>query len=111
MNKFTINGVTYKAPPFDFNLVCDLEEAGVSLAEAQDKPQAVIRAYFAVLIDGDKKTAGRELSQHMINGGTFDELTDAMLKEMDESDFFRAITKGAETTTRQSKKAKKEEGE
>ncbi len=99
MNYFTINGKRYKAPAFDFNTVCEFEEAGISLSDAAKKPTSMIRMYFALLFDGDKEKAGKELEQHMIDGGTFEELTDAMVKEMNESRFFQAITKNSETTT------------
>lgn len=111
MNRFTINGVVYTAPKFDFNTVCDLEEAGISISEAKNKPTSMLRMYFALLFDGDKVAAGRELEQHMINGGTFEELSNAMVKEMNESDFFRAITKNSETSNRSGKKTKKQDGE
>ena len=55
--------------------------------------------YFALLFDGDKDAAGKELEQHMIDGGSFEELTEAMVKEMNESRFFQAISKNAETAT------------
>lgn len=96
MNTFTINGKRYNAPKFDFNTVCDIEESGISLAQAKNKPTALLRVYFALALDGDKERAGKELEQHLINGGSFEELTDAMTKEMNESDFFRAASKGAD---------------
>ena len=98
MNTFTINGKRYKAPVFDFNTVCDFEEAGISLSEAKNKPMSMIRMYFTLLFDGDKEAAGKELEQHMINGGNFEELTNAMIKEMNESRFFQAIAKKTEET-------------
>ncbi len=111
MNYFTINNKRYKAPVFDFNTVCDFEEAGISLAEAKNKPTAMLRMYFTLLFDGDKEAAGKELEQHMINGGTFEELTNAMIKEMSESRFFQAISKKTdeteETGAKQTSKSKK----
>ena len=109
MNRFTINGVVYNAPKFDFNTVCDFEEAGISIAEAKKKPTSMIRAYFALLFDGDKDAAGKELEKHMVSGGSFEELTNAMIKEMNESDFFRALTKRTETEDQSAKKTRKKE--
>lgn len=108
MNRFTINGIVYDAPKFDFNTVCNFEEAGISLAEARKKPTSMIRAYFALLFDGDKEAAGKELEKHMIAGGSFEELTNAMIQEMNESDFFRALTKRTETEDQPAKKKKTE---
>lgn len=96
-NYFTINGKRYKAPAFDFNTVCDFEEAGISLSDAAKKPTSMIRMYFALNFDGDKEKAGKELEEHMIKGGTFEDLTDAMVKEMNESHFFQALNKNTKT--------------
>lgn len=105
MNTFTINGKKYTAPKFDFNTVCYFEEAGISLAEGRKKPSALIRAYFAILFDGDKEEAGKELEAHMVNGGTFDEMMTAMTKEMNESDFFQKITEKTNSKKKQTEKS------
>ena len=104
MNRFTINGKSYVAPKFDFNTVCEFEEAGISLQDAKNKPTSMIRMYFALLFDGDKEAAGKELEQHMIDGGTFDELTEAMIREMNESRFFQAIAARSDKTDQESDK-------
>lgn len=91
-NTFTINGKKYTAKPFDFNLVCDLEESGVPISDMKKKPTATARAYFALCYDGDKDDAGTEIEQHMIAGGTLTELMQCMMKEMNASDFFQALS-------------------
>ena len=48
MKNFTINRKVYKAKEFDFNLVCDLEDEGISLEAMQDKPMSMMRAYFGI---------------------------------------------------------------
>lgn len=97
---FTINNVVYTAKEFDFNTVCDLEESGVSLEEMQKKPTSAVRAYFALCTGGSIDDAGRELQEHIINGGTLNELTQAMVAEMNESDFFQALSKRTKKSTR-----------
>ena len=92
---FTVNGKTYKAKPFDFNMVCDLEDMGISMQDASNKPMGMVRAYFGMCMGKDKATAGREMEQHIISGGTFDEIMAAMSDEMEKSDFFRALDKTA----------------
>lgn len=93
MNKFTINGVTYIAHPFGFNTICELEEMGVSIETANDKPMSMIRAYFGICSGLDKENAGKQMELHLINGGNFDDITEAMSKEMEVSDFFRLSTR------------------
>lgn len=102
---FKINGKDYEAKAFDFNLVCDLEDMGVSIQEMNKKPMATARAYFALCNGMGKEIAGKELESHLISGGNFDEIIKVMLEEMEKSDFFRSLTKNekAEDTEKQSK--------
>lgn len=103
---FKINGKEYAAKAFDFNLVCDLEDMGVSMQEMNKKPMATARAYFALCNGMGKEIAGKELEAHLISGGNFDEVIKVMLEEMEKSDFFRSLTESseAEITENQSKK-------
>lgn len=103
MNKFTINGTKYEAKPFDFNLICDLEDMGISLEEMGKKKMSMIRAYFAICAGKDSEFVGEELNAHLVGGGKFDDIVESMSKEMEISDFFQALIKGAEkeTTTKE----------
>lgn len=95
MRRFTINGKEYIARGFDFNTVCDLEDLGVSLDGMDEKPMSMVRAYFQLCAGVSKKDAGNILQAHLISGGSMDELTKAMSLEMEESDFFQALSKKA----------------
>lgn len=107
MKTFTVNGKEYKAKAFDFNLMCDLEDMGVSIADMPNKPMTVVRAYFALCTGKGKEFAGKEMEQHLINGGTFDDVVNAMSEEMEKSDFFRSLNKTEEQkTTKSQSKAK-----
>lgn len=104
---FTINGKRYNAKPFDFNTVCDLEDYGVALSEMTKKPMSMARAYFALCYNGDKDEAGKEIQEHVKNGGNFNDLYKAMGDEMNDSDFFQALSKKEnEETATDEKKAK-----
>ena len=50
MKTFTVNGKEYRAKEFDFNLMCDFEDMGISIADMSKKPMAVVRAYFALCV-------------------------------------------------------------
>lgn len=108
MNKITVNGKKYTAKAFDFNTICELEDMGVALQDAQKKPMSVARAYFAVCAGLDADDAGKELEQHIIGGGKFDEIINTMTKEMEKSDFFQALGKKAETENPESETEKTE---
>ena len=106
--RFTINGKEYTSVAMDFNAICDLEDNGVSLATIKDKPMSAVRAYFALCFGGSKEEAGKEMEQHLVNGGNMEEVIDAMNKELEESDFFRSLSQNEdkETTANQSEQGK-----
>lgn len=90
---FKVNGKEYVAKEFSFNLVCDLEDMGISMADIAEKPMSTVRAYFALCTGKGKDYAGKEMEQHLISGGNFEEVVEAMNAEMEKSDFFRYLTK------------------
>lgn len=108
MKTFTINGTEYKAKPFDFNLVCDLEDMGISLEQAGNKPMSMVRAYFGLCAGKGKEFAGKEMEAHIIGGGKFDDIMTAMSDEMEKSDFFQSLNRGAETENAENATAKSE---
>lgn len=107
--KFTVNGKEYNAAPFDFNAVCDLEDAGFSMDEFGAKQMKAMRAYFALSSGLSVQEAGREMNTHVVNGGTLGSLAEAMGKELDKSDFFRALKEGANTEDSANQEAESKE--
>lgn len=102
-----INGKEYKIPEITFNVVCDLEDLGISLAEFQKKPIGAIRGFVALAMKGDLEQAGKELEQHIINGGNFEEITKEVGDAIQESDFFRSLQEGQKAkATKGTKQAK-----
>ena len=110
-NRFTLNGVTYIAKPFDFDMVCELEDMGVTFERIDKMPMSLIRAYFAICAETNKAQAAALIQKHMINGGKLDDITDAMSKEMDASDFFRSLQPEKEKTSTTGKTKEKETNE
>lgn len=112
MRTITINNHLYPAKPFDFNLLCDLEEQGLSLEDVDKKPMSLIRTYLSFCAGIDKESAGKEIESHVIAGGNFDSVTEVIAKEMEESGFFRALQKRTEKedseTSTPNRKSKKE---
>lgn len=99
---FTLNNRRYEAREFDFNLICDLQEMGIDILEMsgiKNNPLPTIRAYTSLCVGADKEIAGEEIQAHVLNGGGFDEIMQAMQKKMEESDFFQALNKESEEKT------------
>ena len=112
-NRFTVNNVSYVAKPFDFEMVCELEDLGVSFDRIDKIPLSLIRAYFAICANVSKEQAALLIQNHMMNGGKLDDITEPMAKEMSDSDFFRAMSekKEQDSTQSQSQKRRKKEAE
>lgn len=111
MRTFTVNGKEYKSREFDFNLICDLEDMGVSLEKASDKPMSMVRAYFGLCTGRGNEYAGKEMEEHIIGGGGLEDIMNVMSDEMEKSDFFRKLNERTEqevteSPKKESKKAK-----
>ncbi|MBO7132249.1 hypothetical protein J6V85_03290 [Candidatus Saccharibacteria bacterium] len=100
-----INGKEYQDKNIDFNFICNLEEAGISLEGLDKRPMSFIRFYVAHCMGVSVEDAGAEMEQHLIDGGDFADIMKIFTEKMNESDFFQAmIRKGKSTPKRKPKK-------
>lgn len=106
MKTFTVNGKEYNAKAFDFNLICDLEDMGISLDEAKKKPMSLVRAYFGLCAGKGKEYAGKEMEAHVIGGGSFENIMKTMSDEMEKSDFFLKLSQTKEEKAAKNTKEK-----
>lgn len=107
MKKFKINGKEYNSKKFDFNMMCDLEDLGFSIEQAEKKPMGMVRTYFSLCANVSVEEAGIEMENHVISGGKFDEIMEVMTYEMENSDFFRSLTEVQTKETPKTTKTKK----
>lgn len=110
MKNFKVNGTEYIAKPFDFNLLADFEDMGVSIGTLVTKPNVAMRAYLAVCGNMSIKKSGEEINAHIVSGGLLDELANAMNSAMDESDFFQQMVRKAVEAAKEKKNQKKNTG-
>jgi hypothetical protein len=99
---FKFNGKSYRAVPFNFNTICDLEGYGVSLGDISEKPVSTVRAYFALCGHMSVDEAGAELEAGIVNGETMNAIMDVMQEQIADSGFFHAINKSQEETPQES---------
>lgn len=102
---FNFNGKAYKAVPFNFNTICDLEGYGVSLGDISEKPVSTVRAYFALCGHMSVDEAGAELEAGIVNGEAMNGIMDVMQEQIADSGFFHAINKTAEAAPQESEEA------
>jgi hypothetical protein len=107
-----INKKSYKALPLSFNVVCQLEDLGLQIADIEGKYMSVFRGWLAICMNKDMDEAGAEIEKHCENGGDLNEILDEFGKSVENSGFFQALSRTAEETpqeTPKKKTAKKEE--
>lgn len=97
MKTVKINGVDVTPAKVTFNLICDMEDLGVSLEDWAKKELGLVRAYLAASLGVSTKEAGNMIGEHMAKGGSLSELNDALWHEVSESDFFAGLRKARET--------------
>lgn len=89
MEKFTVNGKAYFAKDLDFEFLVVLDKNGISTDKIAGL--AAVNCFLAYCGNITEEQASKEISAHMIAGGTLDSIVDVYSKCLQESDFFRAI--------------------
>ena len=102
--RIVINGKGYPTKEITFNTVCQFEDMGVPMSDIEAKSIMFIRAYAAMCMGVKADQAGEEIEKHILNGGTMEELADVLRQAVEESGFFQALSKRAETADSESKK-------
>jgi hypothetical protein len=106
-NTITVNGRQYKAPEITFNAICDLEAMGVDL-QGKGNLLNKLRGYLALALK-DIDLAGNEIEEHLIAGGTLEEMTIAFTEAVENSRFFQALAIPAKENKQQKKSQKTSE--
>lgn len=109
----TVNGKSYQAKEVDFNFICRLELDGIEFSKIDKNYMNLIKSYVAYCMNIDTEDAGKEIEQHLINGGSFNDFNDIITQKMEDSDFFRALgqKKTDESDSAVQKKARKSTAE
>lgn len=95
MASIIINEKEYEVPTVDFNAICDLEALGVNIVASGSKtPICDIRSIAAWMMKTSKEKAGIELQEHLLKGGSIDEMSTVFEKELMESPFMKAVNLG-----------------
>lgn len=91
-----INGKNYRIPELDFDTVCNLEDAGISIFDIRNprkKFMSIIRAFAALATGTSQEDASNLIQQHLLGGGTFEGWFEEITEAMEKSDFFQAMAK------------------
>lgn len=110
MKMVVVNGVTYPNREITFNDFCTFEEKGIDLQTMEKKPLSFLRVYISLVMGTDESEAGKAIDAHISNGGSIEDLLQAMSDAIENSGFFRPQQQTAKTTTPKSE-SKSEEKE
>lgn len=94
--KITINGKDYNVAPMGVRTVCQLENYGVGLDDMGSKNMTFLCAYIAICMQTSLEEAQEAVENHIVSGGTFTKISEAINKEVEESAFFQALIKKAQ---------------
>ena len=97
MKTFTVNGKVYPVREFDFNLLCEMEDRGLSVDTIDQKPMKLLREYLAIVGGMTSSKAGQEIEAHVIGGNSLTGAYDALNEAMESSGFFRAMAEQTAT--------------
>ena len=92
MDFITLNNKRIRAAECDFNFVAMLSENGIELNQISKKMIPTVRVYVAHCMGVDVETAGDYINQHIISGGTLEQIMETLSKKFEDSGFFRAIS-------------------
>jgi hypothetical protein len=110
MSTVTINNKKYECPKLGFGHMEKLESEGYDVISMFKKQQlfAPASAFIMLCVDCDREEANRLAEQHIYGGGNMQEIYQAFVKAINESDFFRRIL-GMDETEKKSKSSKQTE--
>lgn len=97
MATFTIDGKTYTSTELEFKDICRMErDFNVSFANMENKTFSAMNAFFAMSANISADEASKRLQDHVVNGGNFEDIANALGEAMKESRFFQAMQKNRE---------------
>lgn len=114
-NKFTINNKVYFPKDLDFNFLCVLDKHDIDVNHMAG--MAAVGCFLAYCGNMTEEEANKEISEHVKNGGSIEDVFNAYKDCIEESGFFRALMEQAakgqkemeETAAESTKKSRKKE--
>jgi hypothetical protein len=89
---FEFNGKEIKLE-FDYNTMCELEDLGFSMEDAEKKPMSFLRMLLYIALKKIDKTitqekTGEEIKMFLQNGGSMETISEAITNGLEDSGFF-----------------------
>lgn len=97
-NTVQINGNTFTVPEMNFNAICELAELGIDIMNINSLRKNTIvatRSIVAWLAGVDIETAGDMIQEHIIGGGSLEEIISVFAEALENSNFLNALKERA----------------
>lgn len=96
-----VNGQEYENPVLNFKALCELEKDGINLNDVKTRPLGFLAGFVGLAVGGGMAAGQEAIEQHLTNGGTLDDFTDALDQAVEASGFF--TPKGTKAKTQKSR--------
>lgn len=104
--KLELNAKTYEIEGFTFGTLCALEERKINITDLTRKPMSFLRDFIGLQTGLDRATVEKEITEHIVNGGSLETLMDTIEESLEESGFFQKLV-GTAPKDKQKKKPSK----
>ncbi len=99
VREIEINGKKFLGAEITFGTVRKLQRMGVDFGNLGNDVFTLVSAYVRVSTNMSEAAADKLIQDHILAGGSFDEIVEVFSKAVEESDFFQALAKTEETAT------------
>lgn len=89
--KLELNAKTYEIEGFTFGTLCALEERKISITDLTRKPMSFLRDFIGIQTGLDRATVEKEITEHIVNGGSMEDLMNTITESLEESGFFQKL--------------------
>lgn len=93
IREIEIAGKKFLGAEITFGTVRKLQRMGVNFDKLGDDVFTLVSAYVRVSTNLSEAAVDKLLQEHILAGGSFDELIEVFSKAVEESDFFQALAK------------------
>lgn len=104
-----LNGKEYKIPEITFDMVCELEDAGISLTDIgkpKKKAMSIVRAFVKLATGLENEQVSDLIEDHLVNGGSFEGIFEEINKALSESRFFQKMAERSTAEVKTEAKSK-----
>ena len=98
-----INGRKFKAAEITFGTIRKLSQLGVDFNHLGKNMFTLVNAYVQVSTRLSEEAVDEMIQQHILKGGSLEDILKVFQEELDDSDFFQALAKTEQKETEEAR--------